>query len=75
MRTYADEIDKNYRQVLGTADTTITAFGQQKVSIDRSLLALTWNYDIPKRANKEMLWDGTDYIEQASFVNATSVKG
>lgn len=60
---------------LGTSGTSITAFGQQKVSIDQSLLGMVWTYDVPKRGNKELIWNGTDHIEQPTFVNATSVEG
>ena len=72
---FAKQIDKNYRQVLGTNDTVITAFGKQKVSLDKSLLHMLWTYDVSNRGNKELIYDGSDYVEQTSFINATSVKG
>ena len=75
-RHYKDEIDNNYRTVLGTSDVSTTAFGNQKVSLDKSLLHMMWTYDVPIRGNKELIYDGaSDYVEQTSFVHATSVKG
>lgn len=63
------------QSILGYNDLTVTAFGQQKVSLDKSLLHMLWTYDVSRRGNKEMLFDGTDYIEQPTFTNATSYEG
>jgi len=48
----------------------------KKIIQDKTILSMMWNYDVPQRGNKEMKYDGVlDYVEQAGFTNATSVKG
>jgi len=64
------------QSILGIVDTTLDAWGRQKVYNDKSMLSALFTYDVPNKTQKEMHWNGIDdYIEQTSFIYATSVEG
>lgn len=51
------------------------AWGRNKMVLDKSMFSGLFTYDVPYKLWKELIWDGTDYIEQTSFVNSISNEG
>jgi hypothetical protein len=53
----------------------LDAWGRNKSVTDYSLFSGLFTYDVPPKMWKELVWDGVDFVEQATFSKATSVKG
>jgi len=51
------------------------AWGRNKSISDKSMFSGLFTYDVPRKLWKEMLSNGTDYIEQTSFAKTTSIGG
>lgn len=51
------------------------AWGRGKSVSDKSMFSGLFTYDVPYKMWKELVWDGSEYVEQTSFTGAVSTEG